>query len=302
MFAGRFASSRSHLEEALALYDPISHRSLVHQTGIPPPGSITGVFGDCPFLSRLSGPGIGTEQRGNRRGSEAGSSAVFGWRAWHSAPGCFRSSETTQPWVSGQTQLIAVATEQGFPYWRALGTIYRGWVKVKNGDVAEGISLLRSGSTAYRATGAEVWMPHHIALLARACEIAGQIEEGLTLLDDALQIVERTGERWFAAELNRHKGQLLLRQGHSEAAEELYRKALSIAEEQEAKLWELRAAVEPRPAPPRPGPPRRSPRPSRAGLRLVHRRLRHARSQRGEGTARRTRLYQASSLTCTGVR
>ena len=86
-------------------------------------------------------------------------------------------------------------------------------------------------------------MPHHIALLARACEIAGQIEEALTLLDDALQIVERTGERWFAAELNRHKGQLLLRQGHSEAAEELYRKALSIAEEQEAKLWELRAAV-----------------------------------------------------------
>ena len=43
-------------------------------------------------------------------------------------------------------QLLAVATEQGFPLWRALGTIYRGWVKVKNGDVAEGISLLRSGS------------------------------------------------------------------------------------------------------------------------------------------------------------
>ena len=63
------------------------------------------------------------------------------------------------------------------------------------------------------------------------------------MLDDALQIVERTGERWLEAELNRHKGQLLLRQGHSEAAEELYRKALSIAEEQGAKLWELRAAA-----------------------------------------------------------
>ena len=74
-------------------------------------------------------------------------------------------------------QLVAVATEQGFPLWRAQGTIYRGWVKVKNGDVAEGISLLRSGSTAYRATGAAVWMPYYIALLARACEIAGQIEE-----------------------------------------------------------------------------------------------------------------------------
>ena len=62
-------------------------------------------------------------------------------------------------------------------------------------------------------------------------------------MNDALQIVERTGERFFAAELSRHKGRLLLQQGHSEAAEELYRKALSIAEEQEAKLWELRAAA-----------------------------------------------------------
>src|SRR6202040_2321515 len=74
-------------------------------------------------------------------------------------------------------------------------------------------------------------------------EVAGTIEESSTLLDDGLQIIERTGERWFAAELNRHKGELLMRQGHAEAAEELYRKALNIAEEQEAKLWELRASM-----------------------------------------------------------
>ena len=86
-------------------------------------------------------------------------------------------------------------------------------------------------------------MPYHIALLAAACEIAGQDEEAVTLLDEALQIVEITRERWFAAEIYRQKGQLLRRQGHAEAAEELYRKALSISEEQEAKLWELRAAV-----------------------------------------------------------
>jgi predicted ATPase len=138
-------------------------------------------------------------------------------------------------------QLVAVATEQGFPFRRAMGTISRGWVKIKNGYVAEGISLLRSGLAAYRATGAEVWVPYYIALLAGACEIAGQIGESLSLLDEAFQIVERTGERWFEAELHRHKGQLLLQRGHAEAAEDLYRKALSIAHEQSAKLWELRA-------------------------------------------------------------
>jgi predicted ATPase len=140
-------------------------------------------------------------------------------------------------------ELVALTTERGFPHWGAQGTIYRGWVKVKTGDLAEGISLLRSGSTTYRATGAEAWMPCHNALLAAACEIAGQIEEALTLLDDALRLAERTGERWFVSELNRHKGELLLRQGHTEAAEELYRKALNVAAKQEAKQWELRAAA-----------------------------------------------------------
>src|SRR6516225_4969537 len=109
--------------------------------------------------------------------------------------------------------------------------------------MAEAISLLRSGSAAYRAAGAEIGMPYFLGLLASACEIAGQIEEAVTQLDDALQSAERTGACWFAAELNRLKGQLLRRQGHSEAAEELYHRALAIARGQQAKLWELRAAV-----------------------------------------------------------
>jgi predicted ATPase len=140
-------------------------------------------------------------------------------------------------------ELATMAAEQGFLLWRATGIIFRGWVSVNTGDVAEGISLLHRGSAAYRATGAQAWMPYQIALLARAYEIAGQIEEAVDLLDDSLQIVERTGERWLAAELYRQKGELLRRQGQSQTAEELYRKALSIAEQQGAKLWELRAAV-----------------------------------------------------------
>src|SRR6201982_1105757 len=114
---------------------------------------------------------------------------------------------------------------------------------VKNGSVTEGMALLRSGSASYRATGQEAWMPFFIGLQAAACEMAGQIEESLILSEEAFQIVERTGERWLEAELHRQNGQLLLQQGHPAAAEELYRKALRIAREQEAKLWELRAAV-----------------------------------------------------------
>src|SRR5690349_6250385 len=104
----------------------------------------------------------------------------------------------------------------GFHFWGGWGDIYRGWIKANGGNVTEGISLLRSGLAAYRATAAELWMPYFTALLARACGIADQTEEAVTLLDDASQIAERTGERWFAAELNREKGRLLLRQGNPE--------------------------------------------------------------------------------------
>jgi predicted ATPase len=103
--------------------------------------------------------------------------------------------------------------------------------------------LLRSGIIAFRASGTEAWLPHFLALRASACDLAGEAEEGLSLLDEAMQIVDRTGERWLEAELYRLRGQLLLRREHAEGAETRYREALRIAREQEAKLWELRAAV-----------------------------------------------------------
>jgi class 3 adenylate cyclase/predicted ATPase len=242
LFAGRFAASRSHLEKALALYDPISHRSIVQQLGSHPHVNSQAMLGNVLFCLGFSDQALA---QGNAAIAEArrlahplSLAATLGTVAI--ALSLVGDDAALDEYVD---DLIAVTTEQGFPFWRAHGMIFRGWVKVKNGEVAEGTSLLHRGLTVSRATGSEAFTPHYLALLAEASEIAGQIEESLTLLDDALHIVERTGERWFAAEPNRHKGQLLLRQGHSEAAEELYRKALSIAQEQEAKLWELRAAA-----------------------------------------------------------
>ena len=240
--AGRFASSRSHLEAGLALYDPISHRSLTHQVGINPCVSLHGFLGNVLFC--LGFPDQALAQI-NAAIAEARKLAHAPTLAASLAFGAHAHLRLGDPSASGELadEVIAVAIDLGFPHWRAQGTICRGWAKLKNGDVTEGISLLRSGLAAYRATGAEQRMSEYTSLLASACEIVGQVEEALTLLDEGLEIVERTGERWFAAELHRHKGQLLLRQGHSEAAEELYCKALGIAREQEAKLWELRAAA-----------------------------------------------------------
>jgi predicted ATPase len=243
LFLGRFASSRSHLEAGLRLFDPISHWSLADKIGTHPHVTSQAYLGFVLFCLGFPDRALAesnaaiAEARRLAHPSSLAVSLSMGSRVL-SLRG--DSAPLDVEWAN---QLVAVTTEQGFPYWRALGIIYRGWVTVRNGDVAEGISLLRSGSNASRATGTQTWIPYHIALLAKACEIAMQIAEAVTLLDDALQVVEETGARWIAAELSRHKGELLLRQGHSEAAEEFYRKALSIAREQEAKLWELRAAA-----------------------------------------------------------
>jgi class 3 adenylate cyclase/predicted ATPase len=242
MFAGRFALSRSHLEEALALYDAISHRLLAHQGGFHLDVTSQAYLGNVLFC-------LGYPDQALTRSSAAIAQArrlahpqtLVGNLATGTALLSLVGENSALDERAGQ--LVAVATEQSFPYWRAQGTIFRGWATVKNGDVTQGISLLRSGSTAFRATGTETWMAYYTALLAAAYEIAGRIGGAVTLLDDASQMIERTGERWFVAELNRLKGQLLLRQGHTEEAEALYCKALSIAREQEAKLWELRAAM-----------------------------------------------------------
>jgi predicted ATPase len=245
--AGRFVRSRSHLEEALAIYDPISHDSRVQQSIVYPQAIVYPQVASQAYLGNVLfclGFPDQALARSNAAIAEARRLAHLPSLAASLTYGAILHSLVGDNAALDQRsdELVAMTTERGFPQWRAFGTIYRGWVEVKSGDVTTGISLLRGGLTAYRATGAEVWVTYPIALLARACEIAGQIEESLSQLDNALQIVERTGERWFEAELYRRKGQLLLRQG-PEAAEELYRKGLSIAREQEAKLWELRATI-----------------------------------------------------------
>ncbi len=242
MFTGRFASSRSHLDKAFALYDPIAHGSLVHQVEIYPQVLSQAVLAIVLFCLGFPDQAFARSNAAVAEALKLGhplslvSSLTFGATMLSLAEEDAAARERLG-------QLAGVATERGFSYWGAVGGIYRGWVEIKSGDVAEGISLLRRGVSAYRATGAELWAPYHTALRARGCEIEGQIEEALTLLDEALKAAEKTGEHWFTAELNRQKGRLLLRQGKPRTAEELYGKALGIAREQDARLWELRAAT-----------------------------------------------------------
>src|SRR5262249_27511703 len=146
-------------------------------------------------------------------------------------------------------ELVAVATDQGLPLGRAQGAIYGGWAKAKQSDVTGGILLLRLGAIAFRPGGAASGAPYSTALgagarrLARAAVAPGGWAGAATFGGRRLPVADCRGGGCVAGARSRHKGELLQQQGHSKDAEELYRRALGIAEEQGAKLWELRAAV-----------------------------------------------------------
>src|SRR5262249_14702419 len=92
-------------------------------------------------------------------------------------------------------------------------------------------------------TGTVLLLPHFLALMAEALGADGQTKEALRVLDEALEIAERTGERYYDAELHRLKGELQLGESDSIAAEACFNHALEVARSQNAKSLELRAAL-----------------------------------------------------------
>jgi predicted ATPase len=140
---------------------------------------------------------------------------------------------------------INIATDQGFPFWMTMGAILRGWTLAQQGQAQEGIEQLHQGLRAYGATGAELGRPHFLALLAEAHGTMGQSEAGLTVLAEALTHVDTTGERWCEPELYRLRGALLLQQNldNQVEAERCFHQAMVIAQNQQAKSLELRAAT-----------------------------------------------------------
>ena len=145
--------------------------------------------------------------------------------------------------------LVTLSHEQGFSYWALVGMVHHGWALAEQGQGETGLAQMREGLAALRSTGTELYLPYMLALLAEAAGKTGNVEEGLRAVAEAKSIMDRTGERQNAAELNRLQGDLLLlfhqqsrvrREAESEAC---FCKALDIARQQQAKSWELRAAT-----------------------------------------------------------
>jgi predicted ATPase len=142
--------------------------------------------------------------------------------------------------------VISICTEHDFPFWTAGGRILEGWAIACQGKRDEGIQKLDEGLTAWRKTGARLWLPIFLTLKAEAHAKVGRSDTALKVIEEALAISDDTGERWAVAEVLRIKAGVLCASGRASTneVEKLLVRSLEIAEHQQALSWQLRTACD----------------------------------------------------------
>jgi predicted ATPase len=140
---------------------------------------------------------------------------------------------------------LALCAEHGLDAYGTWSLLPRGWARAQLGDVAGGIADIRSALEGRLATGTRAVLPRFLASLGEAYGIAGQIDQGLDAVEQAIRTVEENDERLYESEAYRIKGELLLlkRVPDFSGADACFRQAIDIALRQQAKAWELRAAT-----------------------------------------------------------
>ena len=138
-------------------------------------------------------------------------------------------------------ELIALADERG----KALGNLARGRLFALTGKASDAVRAITSGITSLRSTGATLYEPWHLWHLAMAYAELGQLDDARRCIDDAMDKVERSKEKWCEAEVHRIAGEIALKSlaPDTEKAEKHFDRALAVARQQQAKSWELRAAM-----------------------------------------------------------
>jgi predicted ATPase len=237
-YLGENASARVHLEQRVALYDPQQHRSHAFLDVGTDPGVLCFIYAaQVLWLLGYPDQALTLAQELSHPFSLAYALDFAAWlhrlrREEHAAQ---ERAEAT----------MTLSTKQGFPLGLAIGMILRGGTLAEQGQGVEGMAQMREGLAVFQATGAAVGRPYFLTVLAEVYERGGQAEERLSIVDEALAAVQKTGERWWEAELYRLKGVLgLARLGEDYAEAEAYlQHAIDIARLQQAKSLKLRAAM-----------------------------------------------------------
>jgi predicted ATPase len=142
-------------------------------------------------------------------------------------------------------ELVALADEKGAVFWKTGGTLLRGHLIALAGEAEEGVQIITSSMAALRATGAKMFVPFMLAHLSTAYIEIGHFDNAWRSISEAMTHIKTTKERWLEAEVNRVAGQVALCSPEHDAAkaQSHFERALAVARQQQAKSWELRAAM-----------------------------------------------------------
>jgi DNA-binding winged helix-turn-helix (wHTH) protein/predicted ATPase len=241
---GEYTAAWTHLKQGIVLTDPTAQQAQALRHGVAP--GVRGLTLAANTLWCLGFPTQAVQRSQEALALAQGLAHPYSVAmAQHFAAFLHhRRRETSAVQVQAET-LLRLATTHGFPLYVAYGTCYRGWALAVQGQDAAGMVQMRQGLDALLATGLELSRPLWLVLLAEVAGYVGQVEEGLSLVGEALTAFEASGRGDMLAEACRLQGELLLRQVVPAVtqAEGCFQQALAIARRQQAKAWELRAAI-----------------------------------------------------------
>jgi predicted ATPase len=232
---GQFAVSRDHFQSALEAYGNRSHSVLTLFTG-PDIGVFCQSYlshvlwhlGDTGRSADLSTKAIAHA----RELSHPFSMAV----ALNYAAMLHVFRRETANALSRAQESAAVCREYAFAYYLSMAEILAGWAHSREGAIEAGLTQLRHGMEALKATGAELRLPFYHGLLAEAYAAAGQPGEGLAHISIGFAFLSKNREAWAAADLHRIQGDLLLHGGNPEQAAISYRRGVEAAEQMGAQV------------------------------------------------------------------
>jgi len=243
---GQPAATRQHMEQATALYDPQRHRGQTFLFGQDPGVACLAFGGVALWLLGYPDQAVAKSSEATRLSHELSqpSSQVL---ALHFAAMLHQCRGDARSALVAAELALAIAADQGFSFWHAGGTVFRGWALSRSGNDPQAITMLQEGLEAWGMTGSVTYRTYFLALLAEALESMGRLGDALEALEEALALAQRTSEGLFEAELHRLRGQMLSRLGQArearKRAKEEFESALEIARDQEAKSLELRAVM-----------------------------------------------------------
>jgi class 3 adenylate cyclase/predicted ATPase len=242
LFTGNIAPARAHCDQAIVLYDPVAHRPLVTTFGQDIRVAILCYRAWALWVLGYPDAALADTRQLLAYARELGHAATL-MQALQFTPFVNMCCGNLATASALADELVAVADEKGAPLWKALGMLNQGCL-LTAGRASDAVQRMIAAIAALRATGATVWLPSNLSFLARAHADVGQLDDAWRCISEAMKAAETTGEKWFEAELHRMAGEIAL-SGEPDAskAETYFDRALAIARAQQAKSWELRAAM-----------------------------------------------------------